>query len=414
MKLLVVVYKFGTPEEVGGKALGSYDYFLSQLMALKEKGVELIVLAPWVSWLEKGSVDFQGIRIKRYFPKLAQRSLRNLLFYKLINRFYIWQTSRMAVKIAQEGKVDAIYVRQARETGAAIARAKPQLEKIPIIFQPITTWQWHFQDAKDNFLQRIAKDTKTQQKYAKEILSRFDYFITYNRSMAREYVGMGAEEQKFAIIPGAVNHEMFAPMENQSELREKLGFPRDKKVLLYIGRINFAEKGVDYLLRAVALSRQTLPDIFLALIGPGPETEVEKLRQMMANLGLNDSAHYFGSKVYSIIPEYINAADIGVVPSVWFESSGRTSLDMLSCGLPVIVTGVGGLPEYSKDGVTGVIVPPKDEKALADGIVKILSDNALRKHLSQGARQHVTENYTFEKTTEKFVEFFKEVARSKK
>ncbi len=80
---------------------------------------------------------------------------------------------------------------------------------------------------------------------------------------------------------------------------------------------------------------------------------------------------------------------IGVVPSVWDEPCPTVALEAMSCGRPVVASRVGGLPDLVPDGVAGLLVPPRDEAALADALARILGDAPLAARLGAGARAHV-------------------------
>lgn len=407
MKLLVVAYKFGTVDEIG-KNLGSYDYFLNQLIEFQKRGVEVIVVAPWIGWFKKGSKKVEEIPIIRYYPRLASRSLRNLLFYKVVNKIYIWKTALIAQKVAKEHNVDVVFVRQARETGYAIAKNKRKF-KSPLLFQPITTWQWHFDESEDNWLKKIIKDTKKQRIYAQSVLHEFDYFVVYNNAMKEEYVSDGANQDKFTIIPPAVKHELFRPIPDKINLRKQLNLPIDKLLVLQIGRINLEEKGHRYTLEAFKLLSETCTNARLVIIGPGTQEQITNLHKKIKELNLEQKVLFLGSKNYDTLPHYINACDVGVMPSIWFEAFGRTTIDMLSCGLPVVSTKVGGLKEANVNGVTGFCVEPKDSAALSDAIKKILTDENMRIKMSQNARQLVMNNYTLKETTNRFINLFDKI-----
>lgn len=410
VKVLVILYKFGTPTEIG-KNLGSYDYFYNQLLELSKQGIEIMVLTPWLKWNKKGSTQIENIKIVRYLPKLTNKSWRNFLFFKFINKIYISRTKKLTQKIIKKEKINLVYVRQARETGYAVAKIKKNFPNIPIVFQPITTWRWHFEKYHDGFLKRVVKDTKNQKKYAQYLLKNFDYFINYNQSMIQEYVSLGAEKNKFKIIPGAVNHEVFKPLENISAIKKKLNLTLDKKIILYIGRINIAEKGIDYLLKSIKNISKQQQGFKLIIIGPGTKEQKNKLFNLIQNLNILSFVEYLGSKNYYDLPEYINCANVGVVPSVWFESFGRTTLDMLSCGLPVITTKVGGICETNLHNQTGLNVEPKDSQELSQTILQIINNKDLQEKFSKNARQRVLENYTLEITTNKFINFFNKISQ---
>jgi glycosyltransferase involved in cell wall biosynthesis len=408
MKLLVVLYKFGAPHEIG-RQLGSFAYFYSQLTYLAEANIEIEVLAPWLTYFHKGSAHYGKITVTRYWPPLISKRLRTLFFYRLSNKLYIWQTQRLVGRLAPQ--FDAVYVRQARETGYAAARVR-QKQNFPFIFQPITTWQWHFKDTNmqkyqgpknqiKRFLKILIQDINNQIKYAATILNRADKIITYNKAMAQEYISLGAKQDKFSIVPGAVNHHLFKPLQDKHKLRQKLKLPAKHSLVIYIGRMNIAEKGLDYLLAAV---KQIKRPLNLVLIGPGTPKQQHQLKTLIEKNGLQEQAHYLGPKPYAELPGYINASDCAVQPSVWFEAFGRVALDILACGLPLINTQVGGLSEMNLHGVTGLTVPPRDATALAQAIEKLITNENLRKKLGQNARQMVLEKYTFAAVSKRLIE----------
>lgn len=426
MHILVVLYKFGTPEEIGAH-LGSFNYFYKQLEVIAQTGQQVTVLAPWLSYIKRGSTNYKYFKVRRYWPPLMAKGLKTLLFYKLFNKLYIQKTKRLVLTLAP--KFDLVYVRQARETGYAVALAREK-RSFSFVFQPITTWRWHFnktgkhEDTKNSYLAaRRAKaqmriyskqhfnnfihDTSNQLKYAQKILSTADKLITYNQAMADEYVGLGASQDKFSLVPGAIDHNLFKPLSDKKNLRSGLGWPPDEKIIVYIGRINIAEKGLDYLIEAVNKLRDQ--KFKLMIIGPATSRQKTQLIQLISASNLSEKINYLGPKPFEELPQLINAADLAVQPSVWFESFGRVSLDILACGIPLINTRVGGLSEMNLDGVTGLTVPPRDFQALAASMKKLLFDERLRKTLGHNARQRVLEHYTYEIVTKKFISTLKKL-----
>lgn len=98
------------------------------------------------------------------------------------------------------------------------------------------------------------------------------------------------------------------------------------------------------------------------------------------------------------------AADVFVLPSV-FEGLGVALLEAMACGVPVVASNVGGIPDIVTDGYNGLLVGAGDVKGLAESVIKILSDETLRKRLSEGALttiQQMTEN-EFETLLNRFI-----------
>lgn len=153
------------------------------------------------------------------------------------------------------------------------------------------------------------------------------------------------------------------------------------KRLLFFGRI-WEYKGLEYLIRAEPLISARVPDVEIVIAGRGED--FEKYRRMMVNPSRfvvdNDFipeervAEYFGESSVVVLP-YIDASQSGVVPIAY------------SFNRPVVATSVGGLPSVVEDGVTGLLVPPRDERALADALVTLLEDDDLRHKMGAAGRQ---------------------------
>ena len=94
--------------------------------------------------------------------------------------------------------------------------------------------------------------------------------------------------------------------------------------------------------------------------------------------------------------DYYQRAALLVMPS-FYESFGIACLEAMAFGLPVVATRVGGLPEVIEDGVTGLLVPPGDADALAQAMIRLLSDADLRRRMGQAGRERVLKEFTTER-----------------
>jgi glycosyltransferase involved in cell wall biosynthesis len=125
---------------------------------------------------------------------------------------------------------------------------------------------------------------------------------------------------------------------------------------------------MSYLIRAMA----HLKDGSLVIIGDGPQRR--KLESLSKRLELNDRVFFTGwisdrSKIF----DYLKQSTVFVLPSL-SEGRPRVLVEAMACGLPVVATDVGGVPEVVADGVNGLLVPPRDEKALAEAIEHVFNN----------------------------------------
>jgi glycosyltransferase involved in cell wall biosynthesis len=146
------------------------------------------------------------------------------------------------------------------------------------------------------------------------------------------------------------------------------------------------EKGIDYLLQAFALIGRR--DARLTIAGDGPEAR--SLISLAAALGLGEQVDFVG--LSNDIPRLLREADVYVHPTL-SEAFGLAVAEAMACGLPVIASRVGGIPELIEDGVSGLLVEPRDTRAIARAIDSLLSAPELRERLGRAARAKVIERF---------------------
>ncbi|HDN04507.1 MAG TPA: glycosyltransferase family 1 protein [Chloroflexi bacterium] len=201
-----------------------------------------------------------------------------------------------------------------------------------------------------------------------------------------------APARKIEIIPPGVDLSHFYPIP-QDEAKEYVGAPLEKRMLLFVGRIE-PLKGIKTLLRAIGILRangQAEENLCLAVIGGeladknGQETEeVKLLMKLRDEYGLQDMVTFLGKRSQDSLPYYYSAAEMVIMPS-HYESFGMVALESMACGTPVIASLVGGLIHLVEDGVTGYHVPVEDPRALSLRIASLLRDEALRYRMGRDA-----------------------------
>lgn len=160
--------------------------------------------------------------------------------------------------------------------------------------------------------------------------------------------------------------------------------------LTFVGRLA-AVKGVPVLFDA--LTQIGLPDIRLTLVGDGPE-RAELEREARAK-GLSDRLSFVGYKSQSEVAEILQDTDILVLPS-FAEGVPVVLMEAMAAEIPVITTRVAGIPELVEDGVSGALVAPGDELALAQAITTLLADPGLRTKMGKAGRAKVSAEFNLE------------------
>ena len=211
-------------------------------------------------------------------------------------------------------------------------------------------------------------------------------------------------QAKIVVIPCGVNLDLFRPLD-PLQARRELGLPEERRLLLFVGRLD-PVKGLNVLLEAMCeLTRRLEPcrarDLSLAIIGGDRESHLEAmmtdlkcLREIRDDLGLGELIIFVGSRSQEVLPLYYAASEACVMPSL-YESFGMVALEAMACGTPVIASRVGGLTFTVRDGETGFLVPERNPKALAEKLELVLTDGCLRRCLSRRAVQ-VAAGYSWE------------------
>ncbi len=163
----------------------------------------------------------------------------------------------------------------------------------------------------------------------------------------------------------------------------------------------------DYLIKAVKIVSDSI-NVKLIIVGTG--NYIEYYKNMAESYGMTSRVIFAGYIDDSDLPKYYNESDVVVLPSYnRAEGFGMVLIEALACGTPVIGTTVGGIPYAIKNDEDGLLVPPKDSEALADAIKQILTDEKLAEGMGRRGYERVNKEFTWEKSTENFLEIVREV-----
>lgn len=178
------------------------------------------------------------------------------------------------------------------------------------------------------------------------------------------------------VIPNIIDLETFSPA---------LQPPAATVFTLVITRNLESIYGLDTAIHALALAREQVPGMQLKIAGSGPQAA--ELKQLVEQLGLADRVTFLGRLERPEVVALYHSAHAMLNPSR-VDNMPNSVLEALACGLPVISTNVGGVPYIVQDGETALLVPPDDPRQMAQALVRVYSDRALRARLSErGCRE---------------------------
>jgi glycosyltransferase involved in cell wall biosynthesis len=272
-------------------------------------------------------------------------------------------------------------------SGLAALEAVGELS-VPVVqtFHALGVVKRRYQGAADSSPpERIAAERRVAREATRVLASCTDEM--------RELVGMGAPRACVDVVPSGVNSALFCADGPAAPRGER---PR----LLTVGRL-VPRKGVDDVIRAL----QWLPDVELVVAG-GPEAdaldtdpEVRRLRECAMSAGVADRVRFIGRVSREEMPREFRAADVAVCLP-WYEPFGIVPLEAMACEVPIVGSAVGGLLDTVIDGVTGVLLPPREPELAARAIGGLLADDSRRRQTGRAGAERVAAHYAWSRVAQ--------------
>lgn len=201
------------------------------------------------------------------------------------------------------------------------------------------------------------------------------------------------------VIPNFVDTARFCP--GQDEARRRFAGPGER-ILLHLS--NFRPvKRVSDVIRTFARVRQEVPGKLL-MVGDGVERPTAQ--RLTEELHLEKEICFLSRQ--DDIPGLMKVADLFLLPSEQ-ESFGLAALEAMSCGVPVIASRVGGLPELIEDGVSGILSTVGDVEGMAGAALRVLTDDAYHRRVAQAARQRVLDHFDASRIVPQYEALYREL-----
>ncbi|AFY74360.1 glycosyltransferase [Synechococcus sp. PCC 7502] len=262
----------------------------------------------------------------------------------------------------------------------------------------------------------ISPIANTRLRIEREILECANCVVATSPQEQESLRSLVSTRGQIEVIPCGTDTNNFR-LTSKAQARAKLRFGNHEKIILYVGRFD-ERKGIETLVRAFALLKvQSSQNLKLVIIGGSSDhmpdgEERKRIENIVNELGMRDFTVFTGRIGHDILPFYYTAADVCVIPS-HYEPFGLVAIEAMACGVPVVASNVGGLKFTIIPEETGLLVEPKDIKAFANGIHRILFDELWAKKMSKQAALNVNQRFSWSGVTIQLSELYRHVlARS--
>lgn len=217
-----------------------------------------------------------------------------------------------------------------------------------------------------------------------------------------------APSDRLVLIENAIDAHAYAPAGDAGDAKIALGLDPHRPALGFIGRLA-AQKGIGHLLRAVRLVVDAWDQAQFVLVG---EEELDgSVRHILARDHLENHVLLTGHR--TDIARVLEALDIFVLPSL-YEGMSYTLMEAMAAGRAVVATDVSGNRDLIEGEQTGLLVPPRDARALADAMIRLLSAPDERERLGRGALDAARSRPTLQQMTRQTVEVYMRILESKR
>ena len=244
---------------------------------------------------------------------------------------------------------------------------------------------------------KVGNVSRWQERLHLLIIGRTASVIIAVSTEVRDHLALsGIDPRKIIVIPNGIKPST-PNLKEQTELRREFGLHKDQIVLISVGRLVY-QKAHSVLINAVQEILVQRPEVVLYIAGEGPLRG--ELEQQIGAFGLSDQICLLGNR--NDVPGLLSIADIFVLPSRW-EGLPMALLEAMGIGLPIVATQVEGVNGVLQQNIQGFLVPPEDDRALAEALLKLIKSPQLRIKMGLKSRKRVDEAYTTDIMCDKYL-----------
>jgi len=230
-----------------------------------------------------------------------------------------------------------------------------------------------------------------------------------SKDLANRVIKMGLLPEKVSVIPYGVDTELFRPDTHSAQkAKKKLSPPNSHKIVLALGRL-VHKKGFAYFIRSIPIILSSHPNTLFIIGGEG-DLRLE-LQELVDSLKIQSHFRFLEHIPWQETRDYLTLADIIVVPSI-IDVAGNVDglpnvvLEAMSTGCAIVASEVAGIPDVIQHNQNGLLVPPRDEKALSSAIITLLTNSGLRNQLRAAARLSAVSNLSWFTISQRIIRIF--------
>jgi len=294
------------------------------------------------------------------------------------------------VRLLRRERIDVLHAHKFGSNAWGVPLAR--LAGVPVVVAHEHTWSYEGQP-----LRRVLD---------RELIARFaDAFVAVSSEDRRRMIEVEHISPADVVlvsngIPPA------APLGH--DVRAELGLAPGAELIGAVGALR-AQKAFDVLLHATALLQEARPGLALAIAGTGPEDA--RLAELARELGISDAVRFLGLR--TDVPDVLAAVDLAVSSSD-YEGSPLAVMECMRAGCPIVATAVGGVPDLIEHGVHGLLVAPREPRALADAIAELLDDRPRAAALGRRAQERQLREFDLDAMVARVAALYEELAARKR
>jgi glycosyltransferase involved in cell wall biosynthesis len=286
---------------------------------------------------------------------------------------------------------DIVHCHDALSTWSAVVarrKARARYKIVSTVHGPVSR---HLQE--QSKLSADDPGVRAVERCEREAWTESEAIIAVDTTQSQIIQEQGADPKKITVIANAVD------VREVDEICAALPLRRNEdRPWIVLARRLEPKNGVEFAIRAIAefSSAELRPRLILA----GDGAERPRLIEMATQLGVENDVVFLGAVQHSALLPLVRAADIVLIPSVpeqgVVEATSIAAIEAMAMRRPVVASGIGGLLELMTDGVSGILVQPRDPSAIANAVRRVLASPDLARTLGEGAREIVLKRFSVE------------------